>query len=98
MKPLVKEMLKKTAHLARLRTQDEELARIIYKAEHILKYIEKLNELDLKNLEPTSHATATVNAFREDVVQPFVAPEKIIAQSPDPLDHFYQVPRVIEES
>ena len=94
----MKTILKKTAHLARLKFPDEALNRFITKAENILKYIEKLNELDTKNLEPTSHATGLSNAFRQDVVRPFPQPEAITDQAPEHLDRLVEVPRVIEES
>ena len=94
----MRKVVEKMAELARLKFPEEELNRFTKKAEHILKHIEMLNEIDTADLEPTSHATFTVNAFREDEVKKFEKPEKIIDIAPSHDHNLFEVPQVIDEA
>jgi len=57
------------AHLARLEITDKEKEKFTAQINDILLYIDKLNELDTKGVEPMSHAIALTNAFREDKIR-----------------------------
>lgn len=93
----MRETIRKMAELARLKFPEGELDRFAKKAEHVLEYIEVLNELDTAGMEPTSHASLTVNAFREDTVRPFGKPEKITAIAPAHFHNLFEVPQVIDD-
>ncbi|HKZ72047.1 MAG TPA: Asp-tRNA(Asn)/Glu-tRNA(Gln) amidotransferase subunit GatC, partial [Nitrospirota bacterium] len=43
------------AKLARLALREEEVEQLTRQLSDILTYVEKLNELDTRNVEPTSH-------------------------------------------
>ncbi len=62
----------------------------------ILAYIEKLNELDISGIEPTSHVLDLVNVLREDKPIPSIASDEALLNAPDRVDDFYRVPRIIE--
>jgi aspartyl-tRNA(Asn)/glutamyl-tRNA(Gln) amidotransferase subunit C len=62
----------------------------------ILAYIEKLNELDIAGVEPTSHVLDLVNVLREDEPRPSIALDEALLNAPDRADNFYRVPRIIE--
>ncbi len=62
----------------------------------ILAYIEKLNELDISGIEPTSHVLDLVNVMREDKPIPSIASDEALSNAPDRADDFYRVPRIIE--
>jgi len=61
----------------------------------ILGYMEKLAELDTEGLAPTTHATATTNAFREDEVKPSLAREEALQNAPASDGESIIVPKVI---
>ena len=82
--------------LARMKLPPAEQERFVKKAEHILEYVEKLKKIDTSKLEATSHAVEQVNAFREDIVIPFVNIKKIIANAPRHTEDYFEVPKVIE--
>ena len=64
MKGIDKDTVKRVAHLARLELDDKELALYSGQLASILTYIGKLNELDTKDVAPTSHALTTLkNVF-----------------------------------
>jgi aspartyl-tRNA(Asn)/glutamyl-tRNA(Gln) amidotransferase subunit C len=84
------------AHLARLEISGGEKEKLTSQLNDILLYIDKLNELDTKGVEPMSHAMAVTNAFREDKVLDSIGTEATLANAPDARGEFFRVPKVIE--
>jgi len=91
-----KEDVLKVAHLARLELSEDESLRLTGDMNDILGYIDKLDELDTEKIEPTSHAVAVNNAFREDVCRDFFSAEEGLANAPSAEDGSFKVPKVIE--
>ena len=90
-----KEEVAKVAHLARLELSEQEVAEITGQLDRILGYIAKLNELDTKDVAPTTHALAIHNAFREDEVVPSLPREEALANGPRQNGEAFVVPRII---
>ena len=67
------------AELARLELTDEEKAVFQPQLENIVKYVEKISEVDVEGVEPMMHGRTLVNAFREDVVRPSLDREAALA-------------------
>ncbi|MFH1462242.1 MAG: Asp-tRNA(Asn)/Glu-tRNA(Gln) amidotransferase subunit GatC [bacterium] len=65
-----KEEVKHIAKLARLGLTEKEIGRFQKELSSILNYIEKLKEVDVSEIEPTSHAFKLENVVREDEVNP----------------------------
>jgi aspartyl-tRNA(Asn)/glutamyl-tRNA(Gln) amidotransferase subunit C len=63
----------------------------------ILTYIDKLNELDTSQVEPTSHVIPMTNVFREDKVRPSLSQDQALANAPDRQEALFRVPRILEE-
>jgi aspartyl-tRNA(Asn)/glutamyl-tRNA(Gln) amidotransferase subunit C len=85
------------ARLARLHLDEADTARMAAELGSILSYVEKLGELDTRNVEPTSHALEVSNVWRNDEVGPLVHDrELMLGQAPRFADGFFIVPRVIE--
>jgi aspartyl-tRNA(Asn)/glutamyl-tRNA(Gln) amidotransferase subunit C len=84
------------ARLARLKLTEEE--KILYSEQlsKILDYIEKLNELDTTNVEPTSHVLPIKNVFREDTPVPSLPVDEALQNAPQRAGPYYRVPRIIE--
>lgn len=85
------------ARLARLELSDAEIERMREQLNVILGYIDKLRELDITNVEPTSHAVPLVNVMREDEVVPCVPTDAMLANAPDRVGELFRVPRIIED-
>jgi aspartyl-tRNA(Asn)/glutamyl-tRNA(Gln) amidotransferase subunit C len=85
------------ARLARLALTDAEIERMREQLNGILTYIEKLNELDTSDVEPTSHAVPLVNVMRDDEAGPCLSREEALANAPDRAGEFFRVPRIIED-
>jgi aspartyl-tRNA(Asn)/glutamyl-tRNA(Gln) amidotransferase subunit C len=87
-----REQVLHVARLARLRLSDEEVARMQGELSTILDHIEKLNELDLEGVEPTSHVVELENVLRDDVPRPSLPREKALEQAPDAAAGGFRVP------
>lgn len=58
----------------------------------VLDHIEKISELDLDGVEPTSHVVELENVLREDVPRPSLSREKALEQAPDSDEAGFRVP------
>jgi aspartyl-tRNA(Asn)/glutamyl-tRNA(Gln) amidotransferase subunit C len=80
------------ARLARLELSDEEVERMSSELSSILDHIEKISELDLENVEPTSHVVEVENVLRADEPRESWPRERILEPAPDPADGGFRVP------
>jgi aspartyl-tRNA(Asn)/glutamyl-tRNA(Gln) amidotransferase subunit C len=85
------------ARLARLALTAEEKERMREQLDRILGYIDKLRELDITGVEPTSHAIPVLNVMRPDEMRPSLPTAEMLANAPDRRDDFFRVPRILEE-
>ncbi|MBI5789690.1 MAG: Asp-tRNA(Asn)/Glu-tRNA(Gln) amidotransferase subunit GatC [Candidatus Schekmanbacteria bacterium] len=84
------------ARLARLRLSEDEKERITQQLDQTLDYVQQLNQLDTKDVPPTSHVLELKNVWREDQVQPSLPLTETLANAPQSKDEFFVVPKVIE--
>jgi aspartyl-tRNA(Asn)/glutamyl-tRNA(Gln) amidotransferase subunit C len=83
--------------LSMLRLEKDEAELFKGQLNDILLYIEKLNELDTLDIEPTSHVIPLTNVFREDIVTQSLNQEQALKNAPDKVaTGFYRVPKIIE--
>jgi aspartyl-tRNA(Asn)/glutamyl-tRNA(Gln) amidotransferase subunit C len=80
------------SRLARLRLDDAELERMAGELSTILDHIEKIGELDLEEVEPTSHVIQIENVLRADEPRPSLPREGALEQAPDPQHGGFGVP------
>ena len=93
---VTEEDVRRVADLARLQLSDEEKALLTEELNRILSYMEKLDELDTRDVEPTSHVVPLSNPFRRDEAEAFPDRDAILALGPDVRDGYFRVPRIIE--
>ena len=86
------------AKLARLEVSDEELKKLEKEIPEILAFVDKLKEVNVDGVEPTSHPLALKNVFREDTVAPSLAIEEFLKKSPKAHGRFFEVPKIIEDN
>lgn len=80
------------ARLARLRLSDEEVERMADELSSILEHVERIEELDLEGVEPTSHVVDVENVLRPDEPRPSWPRERVLAVAPDATDDGFRVP------
>ena len=80
------------ARLARLRLDDAEVEKMSRELSTILDHIEKIGELDLEQVEPTSHVVQVENVLRPDEPRPSWPRERMLSESPDAASDGFRVP------
>lgn len=81
------------ARLALTPAEEEELTTTL---DQILQHMDKLNQLDTTNVEPTAHIVAVDTPWREDVVTNAPDTEALLANAPARDDDLFLVPKIID--
>lgn len=84
------------AELARLELSDSEKAVFQPQLENIVRYVEKISEVDVEGVEPMMHGRSLVNAFREDVVRPSMDKEEALSNAPSRVGDEFLLPKIVE--
>jgi len=85
------------AHLARLELTDEQMAMYQEQLSAILAYADRLNELDLDGVEPTTRAVPMRNVMRADEAQSPLPLDKVLANAPQQADDQFVIQAVLDE-
>ena len=93
---ITKKDVEHVARLARLDLTEEEKENFTKQLGAIIDYIEKLKELDTKNVPPTAHPFFSKSVLREDKAVAFDDTESILKNAPDREERFFKVKKVIE--
>jgi aspartyl-tRNA(Asn)/glutamyl-tRNA(Gln) amidotransferase subunit C len=80
------------ARLARLELTEDEVERMTSELSKVLDYIEKIGELDLEGVPPTSHVVEMKDALRADEPRPSLPREEALAAAPAATDDGFEVP------
>ena len=89
---LDREQVLHVARLARLELDDDEVQRMSAELSKVLDHIEKIAELDLEDVPPTSHVTEVTDALRPDEPRPCLPRDVVLASAPEPLEGGFGVP------
>lgn len=90
-------LIDKLAHLSRLDFKESEKHEMRQELEQMIGFIDKLNELDTKGVEPLLHMSDNVNIFRKDEVEGEMQREDVFKNAPLHDDQFFKVPKVIKK-
>ena len=80
------------AHLARLALTDDEVERLGGQLNDILAAVAKVSELELGDVEPTSHPLDLVNVWADDEPRPSLPVDEALANAPEREGNFFRVP------
>lgn len=80
------------ARLSRLALDEDEVERMSSELSTILGHVERIAELDLDGVEPTSHVVALENVLRADEPRPSLPRERTLEAAPDPAEGAFRVP------
>lgn len=93
---ITKEIVRKTAHLARLRFSEEQVEEMIQDLQQMVDWVEKLQEVDTKGIKPITNMSYEVNAFRDDEVKPHLPRNQVFKNAPKHDSEYFRVPKVIK--
>ena len=80
------------ARLARLELSEPEVERMSEELSKILGHVEKVGEIDLEGVPPTSHVVEVGNALRADEPRPSLPRETVLEGAPSVRDDGFEVP------
>jgi aspartyl-tRNA(Asn)/glutamyl-tRNA(Gln) amidotransferase subunit C len=80
------------ARLARLRLADDEIDTMSRELSSVLDHIEKISELDLEGVPPTSHVVEIENVLRPDEPRPSWPHDDVLSAAPDAAAGGFRVP------
>jgi len=84
------------AKLARLNLSDEETQLFQKQLADVLKYAEKLREVDVSHVEAAAHAVPMFNVFREDEPCDWLTAEEALSNAPHKANQLFVVTKVVE--
>ena len=94
--PIDKNQVKKVAKLSRISLEDNKIDSLSKDLDSILTFVEKLNELDTKEIKTLKSITNKTLEARNDIVDDGKIKNDILKNSPEKNDDFFIVPKVLE--
>ena len=88
--------IKHISKLSRISVDNKKAEKLAGDLNSIFEFIEKLNKLNTKNIEPLTSDAETTLKFRNDEVKSKDIRDQILKNSPDENEDFFVVPKVVE--
>jgi len=82
--------------LARLNLTEEEISTFQSQLDHVIRYVEKLKQVDVSGVDPTAHAIPVYNVFRPDVPRDWFDAPAALANAPRQANGLFSVTKVVE--
>jgi len=89
--------VKKVAKLANLPITQQEEKKFEAQLSETLDYVNKLEEIDTKGIEPTSQVTGLENVTREDIVTPSLSQEEALKNTKSTYNGFIKVKAILDQ-
>jgi aspartyl-tRNA(Asn)/glutamyl-tRNA(Gln) amidotransferase subunit C len=90
------ETVRRIARLARIAVTDDDVPHLQGELNAILSFVEQLNEVDVRGIEPMTSVTPMAMKKRQDGVTDGGYPELVVRNAPATDDNFFLVPKVVE--
>ena len=95
---ITEEILDRTAELARRDVSDPATrATLLADMQRVFDFVEKLNEVDTKGVEPLIFMTEEIDVLREDVPLLEITKQDALANAPVRDSDYFKVPRVVDK-
>ncbi|HLC39059.1 MAG TPA: Asp-tRNA(Asn)/Glu-tRNA(Gln) amidotransferase subunit GatC [Patescibacteria group bacterium] len=96
-----KKEIEHIAELARLGITEKEKSEFSEQLSEVLSYVELLNQIDTKDVEPTAQVTGLKNVFRDDnpeaQTQHRASKKELLQNAPQIKDDYFKVPIVLDQ-
>jgi aspartyl-tRNA(Asn)/glutamyl-tRNA(Gln) amidotransferase subunit C len=84
------------ALLARVGVTESDIDKVREQLSNILENFEVLNKVDTSNVLPTAQSLSLQNVIKDDVVQPSMTQEEVLANAPQREDDYIKIKAVLE--
>jgi aspartyl-tRNA(Asn)/glutamyl-tRNA(Gln) amidotransferase subunit C len=88
--------VKRIATLARLKLNNDRIGPMQQDLNHILHFIDQLNEVETTHVEAMAGVNAPAMPWRPDVVNDGDKVDEVLANAPEVACHMFVVPKVVE--
>ena len=88
--------INKISKLARIKLSEEEAKELLKDMNSILDWVEQLNEVNTDNVEPLANISSSTLPKRKDEAKDINTSDEILQNSPDKLEGYFAVPKVVE--
>lgn len=90
--------VRKVAHLARIHLSEEETETFQKQFDQILGYVEQLDGIDVSGIEPTAHAGAVFDVYRDDEAREEhrLSRDEALSNAPDSAHEQFRMPKVVD--
>lgn len=85
-----------TATLANLPLSKNEINIFEKQMDETITYIDKLAEIDTKNIAPTSNVTGLENIMREDTIEPSLTQKEALANATQTYEGYIEVANILD--
>jgi len=89
-------LVRRIAHLARIKVSDEDVKHLEGELTSILGFVELLSEVDTDDIVPMTSADERSMRERADIVTDGGYADDIVRNAPERDDHYFMVPKVVE--
>jgi len=84
------------ARLARINLTEAEAKVFQKQLDDVLRYVEKLRQADISDVEAAAHALPSFNVFREDAPREWFTADQALSNAPRKANGLFIVPKVVE--
>ena len=91
------ELINKLSKLAKLKFDDHAKEKIKNDLDKIIKFIDKLEEVNTDNVDPLIYLSEEVNNFRDDTVKDEVSQTEALKNAPQKDSDYFKVPTVLKK-
>lgn len=89
--------VEKLADLSKLEFDEKSKQELVGDLNHILGFIDKLNELDTENVQPLIYMNDEINSFRKDEEKIEITQDQALKNAPDKDSDYFRVPKVLSK-
>lgn len=84
------------ALLSRLEIPESDIETVTKQLDAILEYVDVLNKVDTKDVQPTAHVLPLKNVMRADEARASLPRELALSNAPEQEDGYFKVPKIVE--
>lgn len=90
-------LIQDIAKLSKLKFDDSAEEKMKVDLEKMLDFVDKLNEIDTKGVDPLIYMSEEVNVLREDKVTEATSQEDALKNAPEKDSDYFKVPTVLKK-
>lgn len=93
---LTREQVIDIADLAKLDLTEQEIEQYADQLSAVLDYASRLAQLNTDDIPPTASVLPLKNVMRDDIVEPSLTPDQVIANAPSASENQFRVDAILE--